>query len=119
MHAKDAGQEAYLFPFRNMLSMKGQRFKAQPLARLGLPYEVPRHLPHSEGGLIETEGGLNPIPKNQPDDNPTGPQKLTTHTRATEELTHHTQRAHTPRDHTVLGVPGVSDGLRCTTHNRR
>ena len=44
--------------------MKGQRFKAQPLARLGLPYEVPRHLPHSEGGLIETEErGGEPYPK--------------------------------------------------------
>ena len=95
-----------------MLSMKRQRFKAQPLARLGLPYEVPRHLPHSEGGLIETEGGVNPIPKNQPDDNPTGPQKLITHTRATEELTHHTQRAHTPRDYTVLGVLGVGPARR-------
>ena len=52
----------YLFPFRNMLSMKGQRFKAQPLARLGLPYEAPQHLPHSEGGLMKGEGA-SPIPK--------------------------------------------------------
>ena len=42
------------------------------------------------------ERGRVPFQKNQPDDNPAVPQKLITHTRATEELTHHTQSAHTP-----------------------
>jgi hypothetical protein len=44
-------------PLGNMLSIKRQRFKAQPHARLGYPTKCHDTYPHSEGGLIETEGG--------------------------------------------------------------
>ena len=47
----------------NMLSMKRQRFKAQPHARLGYPTKCHDTYPHSEGGLIETEGGRVPFLK--------------------------------------------------------
>ena len=57
MKKSGSGMELFIPQLGNMLSMKRQRFKAQPHARLGYPTKCHDTYPHSEGGLIETEGG--------------------------------------------------------------
>ena len=88
----------YGFLFRNMLSMERERFKAQPLTRSCLPYEAPHHLPPPPRmrSLGKREGEFHTRRTNQTKTISMAPRKLIAHTRASERLTHHTQkRTHT------------------------
>ena len=64
MKKSGSGMELFIPQLGNMLSMKRQRFKAQPHVRLGYPTKYhDTYPPHSEGGLMETEGGRVPFLK--------------------------------------------------------